>query len=123
MMSNNAFAARTRIVGVVVTKESNMVSYFPEARNLNGSNADMISGVAKPSSSGSGDLLELSGKSRSCTFTISPTASTTGRHLGFDRDYNSHTAVRDVLRHFAQGLLLRSLIRPVDYFAYFDLPE
>ena len=55
MTSNNAFAARTCIVGVVVTNESNMVSYFPEAGNLNGVNADMCSDVAGLSSSGSGD--------------------------------------------------------------------
>ena len=29
---------------------------------------------------------------RSCTFTISPTTSATGRHLGFERDY--YTAFR-----------------------------
>ena len=28
------------------------------------------------------------------TFPISPTTSTTGRHLGFERDYNYHTAFR-----------------------------
>ena len=40
--------------------------------------------------------------SRSRTFkTISPTTSTTGRHLEFERDYNSHTAFRGVLRHYA----------------------
>ena len=30
----------------------------------------------------------------SSNFTISPTNSTTGRHLGFERDYNYHTAFR-----------------------------
>ena len=40
------FLVRTCIVGVVVTNESNMTSYFPEAGNLNGSNADMCSYVA-----------------------------------------------------------------------------
>ena len=35
------------------------------------------------------------------TFTISPTTSTTGVHLGFARDYNYHTAFRGVLRHHA----------------------
>ena len=43
MTSNNALAARTYIVGVVVTNEFNMTSYFPEAGNLNRSNADMCS--------------------------------------------------------------------------------
>ena len=28
------------------------------------------------------------------TFTISPTTSKSGRHLGFERDYNYHTAFR-----------------------------
>ena len=36
---NNAFAARTCIVVVVVTHDSNMASYFLEAGNLNGRNA------------------------------------------------------------------------------------
>ena len=35
------------------------------------------------------------------TFTISPTTSTTGIHLGFERDYNYHTAFRGVLSHHA----------------------
>ena len=35
------------------------------------------------------------------TFTVSSTASTTGVHLGFERDYNYHTAFRGVLRHHA----------------------
>ena len=37
---------------------------------------------------------------RSLAFTISPTTSTTGLHIGFERDYNSHTAFRGVLRHY-----------------------
>ena len=56
MTSNSAFAARTCIVEVVVTNESNMASYFSEAGNLNGSNSDMCSDVAGPSSSGAGDF-------------------------------------------------------------------
>ena len=60
----NAFAARTCIVEVVVTNESNMVSYFPEAGNLNGSNADVCSDVAGPSSSSLGNLFELSDRSK-----------------------------------------------------------
>ena len=63
MMSNNAFVARTSIVGAVVTNESNMASYFYEAWKLNGSNADMCSDVPGPSSSGLGDLFELSDRS------------------------------------------------------------
>ena len=50
------------MVVVVVMNKANMVLYFPEARNLNGSNADMCSDVAGPSSSSSGDLFELSDK-------------------------------------------------------------
>ena len=53
MTFNNVSATRTCIVGVIVTNESNMASYFPEAGNLNGSNAGMCSEVAGPSSSGS----------------------------------------------------------------------
>ena len=48
---------------VGVTNESNMASYFPEAENLNGSNADMCSDVAGPSSRGSGDLFDFSDRS------------------------------------------------------------
>ena len=40
-----------------------MASYFPTAGNLNGSNADMCSDVAGPSSSGLGDLFEISDRS------------------------------------------------------------
>ena len=36
---------------------------FPEVGNVNGSNADVCSDVAGPSSSGSGDLIELSDRS------------------------------------------------------------
>ena len=36
---------------------------------------------------------------RSRTFTISPTTSTTGRHLGFERDYNSYTAFGTSIGH------------------------
>ena len=55
------FAARTCIVVVVVTHESSVASYFPEAGNLNGRNGDMCSDVAGTSSSLSRDLFELSG--------------------------------------------------------------
>ena len=75
-----------------------MASFFPEAGNVSGSNADMCSHVAGLSSSGSGDLFDLSYKSRSHT----SSTSTTGRHLGFERycrDY--HTVFRGVLRHYA----------------------
>ena len=42
MTPNSAFVARTCIVGGAVTNESNMAFYFTEARNLNGSNADIV---------------------------------------------------------------------------------
>ena len=57
------FAARTCIVVVVATNESNMASYFPKEGNLNGSDATMCSDVAGPLSSGSGDCFELSYRS------------------------------------------------------------
>ena len=53
---------------IVVTHESNMASYFPEAGNLNGSHADMCSDVTGRSSSGSGDLFELSDRSNTTYF-------------------------------------------------------
>ena len=59
MTSKNAFVARTCIVVVVVTNESNMASSFPEAGTINVRYADMCSDVAGPLSSGSGDLFEL----------------------------------------------------------------
>ena len=64
---------------------------FPGSGKFNGSNADICSDVAGPLSSGLGYLFELSDRSRSRTFTISHTNSTTGYHLGFECDYNSHT--------------------------------
>ena len=68
------FAARTCIVVVtVVTNESNKASYFPEEGN--GSNADMCSGVAGPSSSASrGDLFELSDRSNETIILLFPLA-------------------------------------------------
>ena len=53
---------------VEVTHESNMTSYFSEAGNLNGRNADMFSDVAGPSSSGSGDFFYLSDRSNTTYF-------------------------------------------------------
>ena len=95
-MSNNAFLAQTCMVGVVVMNESNTVSYFLEAGNLNDSNSDTFSCVAGLLSGCSGDLFELSDRSRTHTFTISPT---TGHHLGFECDYNSYAASRGVIMH------------------------
>ena len=88
-------------MGVVVKNKYNMASYFPEAGNLNGSNADMCSDEAGPSSSGSGDLFELSDSSGSRTLTISPTTSTTGCHLVFERDYVIMHHIYSIRRHFA----------------------
>ena len=44
-------------MGVLVMNESNMALRFSEAGNLNGSNIDMCSDVAGPSSSGPGDSI------------------------------------------------------------------
>ena len=52
---------------VVVRHESNMASYFPEAGNLNDSNADICSDVTGPTSSSSGNLFKLSDRSN-CTY-------------------------------------------------------
>ena len=46
--------------------------YFPEAGNLNGRNAEMCSDVVGPSSSGSGDLFELSDRSNTTYFYFFP---------------------------------------------------
>ena len=62
-----------------------MASYFSEVGNLNGSNNDICSDVTGPSSSSSGNLLmsfQIGQILR--TFTISPSTSTSGRHLGFE---------------------------------------
>ena len=66
------FAARTCTVVFVVTHEFNKASFFPEAGNLNGRNADMCSDVAGPSSSGSGDLFELLDRSNTTCFYYFP---------------------------------------------------
>ena len=80
---------------VVITHKFNVASFFPEAGNLNSSNADMCSDVARPSISGSGSIylsFQIHHKFR--TFTIPPTTSTTGRHLGFERENNYQNAFR-----------------------------
>ena len=53
-----------------------------------------------PSSSGLGDLFELSDRSNK-TDPESLHRATHCRYLGFERGYNSHTAFRGVLRHYA----------------------
>ena len=72
MTLNNAFAPRKCIVVVLVTHESNIGSYFPEVGNLNDRNADMCTFVAGPSSSGSGDLFELSDRPNTTYFYYFP---------------------------------------------------
>ena len=52
--------------------ESNMASYFPDAENLNESNADMCSYVARLSRSGSGDFFELSDRSNETIILLFP---------------------------------------------------
>ena len=49
-----------------------MASYFAEAANLNGGNADMRSDVAGLSGSGSGDLLEFSDRSNETIILLFP---------------------------------------------------
>ena len=65
-------------MGVVVTKESNKASYFTEAGNLIGSNADMCSDVTGLKPPGSFDF---GSSSRSRTFTIFHLTCTAGRQL------------------------------------------
>ena len=82
---------------VVVTFESNLASYFYEAGNLSGSNADMRSewlGHRVRAPRGVGGCLGFQIGKILRTFTISSTTSTFGVHLGFERDYNYHTAFR-----------------------------
>ena len=57
-----AFAARNVHSGSCTESRTNSIGR-PEEENLNGSNADMSSDMAGPSSSGLGDLFELSDKS------------------------------------------------------------
>ena len=57
---------------VVVTDESNIASYFPEERNLNGSIADMRSDVTEPSSSDLSDFFELSDRSNETIILLFP---------------------------------------------------
>ena len=80
-MTSNTMLSRLErersIVEVVITNESNLALYFPEAGNLNDSNADMCSDVARPSSSDSGDLFDLSDRSNISYFCYFPTISTT----------------------------------------------
>ena len=49
-----------------------MASYFPEAGNFKGSDADMCCDVAGPSSGGSGDLFELSDRSKETIILLFP---------------------------------------------------
>ena len=76
-------------------------SYFFKAVNLNGSKlicvlmwlGRRVAARAICLSFQKGQILR--------TFTISSNASNTSVHLGFERDYNYHTAFRGVLRHHA----------------------
>ena len=63
-----------------------MAPYFPEAENSKWlSNTDMCSDVTEPSTVAARETcLSFGSISRSRTFTISPTTSTIGRHLGFE---------------------------------------
>ena len=50
------------------------------------------------------------------TFTNSPTTSTSGRHLGFERDYNYHTAFRAcyVIMHKVYSSSFQKLLGKLD---------
>ena len=68
---------------------------FPEAGNLNGSNVGMtvLMWLGRHLAARA-ICLSFQIDHRSRTFTIFPTASTYGRHLGFEHDYNYHTTFR-----------------------------
>ena len=95
------FAVRTCIVVVVVTHESNRVSNFFEAVNLNCSKLICVLMWLDRRVAVRAICLSLQKGQILRTFTISYTASTTGVHLKFEHDYNYHTAFRGVLRHHA----------------------
>ena len=60
-----------------------------------GSNTDMCSDVAGAVEYRLGrHVSDFGSSSRSRSFTISRTTSTTGRHRGFERDFNSHFVFR-----------------------------
>ena len=86
---------------VVVTHESNTASYLFEVVNLNGSKLiSVLMWLGRRVAARAIYLSILKGQILR-TFTISSTASTTGVHLGLERDYNYHTAFRRVLRYHA----------------------
>ena len=84
---------------VVVTNESNMASYFPEAGNLNGRNTDMCSDVAEPPSGGTGDLFELSGRSNTTYFYYSPPLATLAAILDL-------SVTTTTILHFGRGYVI-----------------
>ena len=79
---------------VVVTNKSNMASYFSEVGNLNGSNNAMYSDAGDLFFSFQIDQIKL-------IQNLYIELLTTGRHLVFELDYNSHPAFLDVLHHYA----------------------
>ena len=101
MMSNNSFTAQMYIVGVVVTNESNMVSYFPKEGNLNGVMLTCIVMWLGSRVTAWVICLTLDLASDLVLLLFPPLLSTTGHHVGFNRDYNSHSAFRGVLHHYA----------------------
>ena len=73
MTSNNAFAARTCIVRSGSHERIQYGVVFPLPENFkNGSNADTSCDVAGQSSCGSGDLFELSDRSKILCFYYFP---------------------------------------------------
>ena len=105
MTLNNAFAARTCIVGVVVTNESNMASYFPEAEILM---AVMLTCIRMwlDRRVAARDIcliqMTLDLSLDPVLLLFSPLlARTTNCHLEFERDYNYYTVFPGVLRRYA----------------------
>ena len=86
-----------------------MASYFPEAGNLNGRRLTCARMWLGRRVAVRGICLSFQIGQILCTFSISPTTSTTGRQLAFERDYNYHTAFRgcNVIMHKVYWVNLR----------------
>ena len=81
--------------------ESNTASYFFQAVNLNGSKLICVLTWLSRRVVARAIFLSFQKGQILRTLTISSIASTTGVHLGFERDFNYHTAFRRVIRHHA----------------------
>ena len=94
MTKNNAFAARTCIVVVVVTKNSIWRRISPKRGNKIAVMLTCVLMWLGRRLAARVICLSFQIDHRSRTFTISTTTSTTGRHLGFGREHNYHTDFR-----------------------------